>query len=262
MTIEQAYAEGFCKAAEAAGVDPVALYKAAVDPAAAAGAAALLGGGALAGSAVTGDDQSMAKRVGKATLGTGLAVGGYKAMTDPKWQAGIRTGTQKAMDIIREMVGRMPAKAASARHVKSAGILDTLVADQNGRPGVLPRLLSNEHLRRAAVGALASGTTAALASDGKHRVRNALLAAGLGGLGTYGASASGALDNALTPFKPVNGVAAAAGRRMTAQEIARKLRKPNPSSPYERMRAAGSEFYSRPEVQQGMADAAQKILAS
>ena len=27
MTIEQAYAEGFCKAAEAAGVDPVALYK-------------------------------------------------------------------------------------------------------------------------------------------------------------------------------------------------------------------------------------------
>lgn len=122
MTADQAYVDGFCKAAEAAGVEPAALMKAALDPATAGGAAAMAIGGALGGSALTGDDQSFTKRLGKGTAGTALGYLGYKAMTDPRWQEGIRSGTQKAMGIIRSAIGRLPAKAASARPcVKSAG---------------------------------------------------------------------------------------------------------------------------------------------
>lgn len=129
MTADQAYVEGFCKAAEVAGVEPVALVKAALDPATAGGAAAMAIGGALGGSALTGDDQSFAKRVGKGTIGTALGYAGYKAMTDPRWQAGIRNGTQRAIDIIRTVMGRMPVKGASASPcVKSAGIVGGLLA--------------------------------------------------------------------------------------------------------------------------------------
>ena len=141
---------------------------------------------------------------------------------------------------------------------RAAGVLDTLIGDKNGNPGILSRVLANEHFRRAAVGALATGTTAALTS-GDHKLRNALLAAGAGGLATYGASATGALDNVLTAFRPANDVVRATGRAVTSREISRRLRKPNPDVHYEQLRAAGDKYFSDLRVQKAYADAAAQI---
>lgn len=84
---------------------------AAADPARLAGVLSLAAGGALGGSAATGDDQSTLKRVGKGTIGAGLAYGGYKALTDPQWQAGIRTGADTVHDIIAQLVQRIRGAA-------------------------------------------------------------------------------------------------------------------------------------------------------
>jgi len=97
---------------------------AAVDPAQVAGVLGLLGGGALAGSAAS-DDQSTLKRIGKGTLGAGLAYGGYKAMTDPKVQQGIRTGTQKAVELVQAAVAQLRANTAkTAETAFDAGFCD------------------------------------------------------------------------------------------------------------------------------------------
>jgi hypothetical protein len=98
---------------------------AAADPAQVAGVLGLLGGGALAGSAVSDDDQSALKRIGKGTLGAGLAYGGYKAMTDPKVQQGIRTGTQKAVELVQAAVAQLRANTAkTAETAFDAGFCD------------------------------------------------------------------------------------------------------------------------------------------
>ena len=149
---EAAYVEGFCKAAEAAGVDPVALYK----------------------------------------------------------QAG--------------------------------GFLDTLIGSGSAAganpyaPGIVSKLLANEDLRRAAVSGLAAGTTAALTSDKKNRWRNALLATGLVGGGTYAASATGVLDNFISPYRAINQQAKKFQRGQHAREITRTLRGPDKGSAYEAVR--------------------------
>lgn len=97
-----------------------ALYKcAAVDPAQVAGIVGMLGGGALAGSAATGDDQSTLKRIGKGALATGLAYGGYKAMTDPRWQQGIRDGASRLHDLFKRFAARLNGVASAG--VKQAG---------------------------------------------------------------------------------------------------------------------------------------------
>lgn len=91
--------------------------RAQLDSARIAGTLAMLGGGALGGSAATGDDQSALKRIGKGTLGTGLAVAGYKAMTDPKWQHAIRKGVSTAGDYLSRLVGGIgAAKAAESAY--------------------------------------------------------------------------------------------------------------------------------------------------
>ena len=103
---------------------------AAADPAQIASVLGLLGGGALAGSAAS-DDQSTLKRVGKGTLGAGLAYGGYKAMTDPKWQRGVRTGTQKAIELVQSAITRLRTKTAAAHTPADpylAGFCDAAVA--------------------------------------------------------------------------------------------------------------------------------------
>ena len=89
-----------------------------IDPARIAGTLAMLGGGALGGSAATGDDQSTLKRIGKGTLGTGLAVAGYKAMTDPVWQRMIRRGVYNAKDYLSRLVGGLgPLKKAGSAYI-------------------------------------------------------------------------------------------------------------------------------------------------
>jgi len=97
-----------------------------IDPSRIVGTLAMLGGGALGGSAATGDDQSTLKRIGKGTLGTGLAVAGYKAMTDPTWQRMIRRGVYNAQDYLSRLVGGLgPLKKAGSAYidgfVKAAG---------------------------------------------------------------------------------------------------------------------------------------------
>jgi len=315
MTNEQAYIEGFCKAAEVAGVDPVALVKQAAPVGlglvgkglgAAKRYLSLLGGGnvsALEGRLAqanrvierAGNNMSAAKMLGarqmhganrgimagakriaaksqaaldaeraavsKARLLTGVGAGGaVVGGAAGALAAGGGSDEQNihAAEALSLVIKRAEAVKRANAVKRAANVLDTLIGDRNGNPGVLSRVLANEHLRRAAVGALATGTTAALAS-GEHKLRNALLAAGAGGLATYGASATGALDNALTPFKPVNDVTRASGRAVASREIARKLRKPNPSSPYERMRASGSEYFSDPGVQKAYANLAAQI---
>ena len=93
------------------------LVKAAIDPTQIAGALAMAGGGALGGSAVTDDDQSMLKRIGKGTLGAALGYGGYKLMTDPRWQQGLRNGVGTARNLIAGLLGKAQgaAKAAEAQ---------------------------------------------------------------------------------------------------------------------------------------------------
>lgn len=121
---EAAYVEGFCKAAEAAGIDPVALYKKAaplgpaVDPRHIA-ALSLLLGGAAGGSAITGGDQSALSRLGRGALGAGLTYAGYKTLTDPRWQRAVGQGTQRAIDYgrqgiayLRSLLGRGAGAAA------------------------------------------------------------------------------------------------------------------------------------------------------
>lgn len=124
---EAAYVEGFCKAAEMLGVDPVALSKQAA-PVAAAGIdpriIALLStalGGAAAGSAATGGDQSALSRLGKGALGAGLTYAGYKTLTDPRWRQAVGQGTQRAVDYgrqgiayLRSLLGRGAGAAAPA----------------------------------------------------------------------------------------------------------------------------------------------------
>lgn len=81
------------------------------------GALTTAAGGALGGSAVTGDDQSFVKRVGKAGIGAGLGYAGYKLMTDPKWQQGLSTGLDKARGLVAQLASKFSAgtKAAEAQ---------------------------------------------------------------------------------------------------------------------------------------------------
>ena len=122
---------------------------------------------------------------------------------------------------------------------KCAGVLDTLVGSGKAPydSGVIPKLLANEDLRRALVGAAGAGTAAAVTSDKKNRWRNALLAAAAGGAGTYGLSAAGTLDNFFSPYSDINAHAKGFLRDQHAREITRLLRGPDKGSMYEKVRS-------------------------
>lgn len=138
---------------------------AAVDPAQVAGVLSLLGGGALAGSAATGDDQSALKRIGKGTLGTGMAYAGYKAMTDPRWQRGIRTGAQKAVELVQSAIARLRTKTAAA-HTPADPYLDGF-CDAAAACGVSPEALAKYAAATNAVPAQASAPARRVAAPAR-----------------------------------------------------------------------------------------------
>lgn len=122
---------------------------------------------------------------------------------------------------------------------KAAGLADTLLGSAKVpyTPGIISNLLANEDLQRALVGAAATGATAAVTSDRKNRWRNALIAAAAGGVGTYGLSATGALDNFFSPYSDINAQAKKFMRGQHAMEITRSLRGPDKSNFYEQIRS-------------------------
>lgn len=107
---------------------------------------------------------------------------------------------------LKALTSSSDANKTASLH-KTAGIKDTLIGASDGtytRPGFIPKLLANEDLRRSIVGAATAGTAAALVSDRKHRLRNGLLSALASGVGTYGLSATGVLDNRFSPYSDIN----------------------------------------------------------
>ena len=78
------------------------------------GPGAMAIGGALGGSAVTGDDQSMFKRLGKGLLSALLLYAGHKFMTDQNWQSGLNAGIGKVRDTASGLIGKVRGAAKSA----------------------------------------------------------------------------------------------------------------------------------------------------
>lgn len=96
------------------------LTKAAFDLPQIAGIAGIAGGTLGLNSAINNREQSVAARVGKGVIGTGLGYAGAKLMTDPKWQAGVRKGLDKARALVSGLVDRVAprvAKTAEAAYV-------------------------------------------------------------------------------------------------------------------------------------------------
>lgn len=167
MTHEEAYIQGFCKAAEAVGVDPIQLYKIAgiKDRVAGLGGQAL-GGLLRAGNAVSG----AAKATGTAASGVGR-----------RYLELLRGGRPRFIETMRQGLGLeklpgLPEVTSPAQRIKNrilAAVKDRASRIKGG-PGENPadvvearKALATQLGTGAAVTAAGVGTGAALARDKK-----------------------------------------------------------------------------------------------
>lgn len=154
-------------------------------------------------------------------------------------KAAAETRSAKRLEALKKCAAADRSAARREALTKVAGLADTLIGSAKVpyTPGILSSLLANEDLRRSLVGAAATGATAAVTSNRKNRWRNALLAAAAGGVGTYGLSATGTLDNFFSPYSDINAQAKKFMRGQHAREITRSLRGPDKSNFYEQIRS-------------------------
>jgi len=167
MTHEEAYIQGFCKAAEAVGVDPIQLYKIAGIKDRVAG----LGGQALGGLL----------RAGNAVSGAAKATGAAASGAGRRYLELLRGGRPRFIETMRQGLGLeklpgLPAVTNPAQRIKNriiAAVRDRASRIKGG-PGENPadvvearKALATQLGTGAAVTAAGVGTGAALARDNK-----------------------------------------------------------------------------------------------